>query len=206
MPRRRATERISRRLGTELGLKGARALRGKSGLARRPYPPGLHGRRFRRRGSDYLLQLQEKQKARYFYGLRESQFRRVFRRAVEDPEPTGAALVCLLERRLDNVLHRLGLASTRAQARQFVTHRHVEVGERGVDRPSFEVSAGDRVRIRPGSAVEPLARESLELAVAPPPWLALDREALAGTVLHEPARDEVVVPFDEALIVQFYSR
>jgi small subunit ribosomal protein S4 len=206
MARPRPTEKISRRLGVELGLKGARALRGKSGLARRPYPPGLHGRRYRRGKSDYLVQLQEKQKARFFYGMRESQFRRVFHRAVDDAQPTGAALVRLLELRLDNVLHRLGLASTRAQARQFITHRHVEVGERIVDRPSFEVSPGDRLRIRPGSAIEPLAREALDLAVTPPPWLAVDREAMSGTVLREPTREEALVPFDEALIVQFYSR
>lgn len=206
MARRRATEKISRRLGSELGLKGLRAALGKSGLARRPYPPGVHGRRHRGRRSEYLTQLHEKQKARFFYGVRESQFRRYFQRALEAAEPTDQALVQQLEGRLDNVLHRLGLASTRAQARQFISHRHVEVGDRIVDRPSFAVSPGDRVRIRPKSRVEPLAREALDISSPPPQWLSVDKEELAGTVLSTPSRDDVVVPFDESQIVEFYSR
>jgi small subunit ribosomal protein S4 len=206
MARRGPTERKSRRLGAELGLKGARALRGKSGLARRPYPPGQHGRRRPGRHSDYRQQLHEKQKARFFYGVRESQLRRYLDRAVAAEGPTGEALVGLLETRLDNVVHRLGLATTRAQARQFVAHRHVEVGGRVVDRPSYEVSAGERIGIRPESPVVPLANEAVELAAGPPAWLALAPAELAGTVLHQPVRDEVVVLFDEQAIVEFYSR
>jgi small subunit ribosomal protein S4 len=206
MARRRPTERISRRLGAELGLKGLRAVRGKSGLVRRPYPPGQHGRRSRPRRSDYLAQLQEKQKARFFYGVSEGQLRRVLDRAVRAPDPTGEALVRLLERRLDNAVHRLGLASTRAQARQLVSHRHVEVGGRMVDRPSFEVSAGDEVRIRPGSRAAPLVEEALSIAQAPPAWLALEAGSMTGRVLRLPAPDEAQVPFDPAVIVEFYSR
>jgi small subunit ribosomal protein S4 len=206
MARGQARERISRRLGTELGLKGLRAARGKSGLARRPYPPGQHGRRYRRTRSEYLRQLEEKQKARFFYGIRESQLRRYFEKASRAPEPTGEALVRLLELRLDNVLARLGLAATRAQARQFISHGHVLVDGKRVGIASYSLEPGQEVRVRPGSRIEPLVQEALELTVETPPWLELDREHLSGRVLRLPTRSEVQAPFDESLIVEFYSR
>jgi small subunit ribosomal protein S4 len=206
MPRRGPVEKLSRRLGAELDLKGQRAARGKSGLLRRPYPPGQHGRRFRRTRSDYLRQLQEKQKARFYYGVTEKQFRRYVERATRAAEATGDVLVRLLETRLDNVLVRLGLAATRAQARQFVGHGHVAVGSERVDRPSYQVEPGDTIAIRPGSAVEPLAREAVEMSPGPPVWLSLDAEALAGRVLRPPDRQDVQVPFDEQVVIEFYSR
>jgi small subunit ribosomal protein S4 len=206
MARGQPRERISRRLGTELGLKGLRAARGKSGLARRPYPPGQHGRRYRRTRSEYLRQLEEKQKARFFYGVRESELRRYFDRATRAREPTGDVLVRLLELRLDNVLARLGLASTRAQARQFISHGHVLVDGERVDIPSYALSVGQEVRIRPGSRVEPLVAEALELTAEVPTWLERDRERLAGRVQRLPTRADAQVPFDETMIIEFYSR
>jgi small subunit ribosomal protein S4 len=206
MARQQARERISRRLGTDLGLKGVRAARGKGGLARRPYPPGQHGQRYRRKRSEYLQQLEEKQKARFFYGVRESELRRYFDRAASGREPTGDVLVRMLESRLDSVLARLGLAATRAQARQFISHGHVQVDGERVNIPSYRLSPGDEVRIRPGSRIEPLVREALELTAEVPAWLERDREGLTGTVKSVPERSEVQVPFDETQIIEFYSR
>jgi small subunit ribosomal protein S4 len=206
MARQQARERISRRLGTDLGLKGVRAARGKGGLARRPYPPGQHGQRYRRKRSEYLQQLEEKQKARFFYGVRESELRRYFDRAAGGREPTGDVLVRMLESRLDSVLARLGLAATRAQARQFISHRHVQVDGERVNIPSYRLSPGDEVRIRPGSRIEPLVREALELTAEVPAWLERDREGLTGRVKSLPERSEVQVPFDETQIIEFYSR
>jgi small subunit ribosomal protein S4 len=206
LPRRGPSEKRSRRLGVELGLKGARAAAGKSGLQRRPYPPGQHGRRYRRPRSVYLQQLEEKQKARFFYGITESQFRRYVERSAAAGGETGSTLVRLLETRLDNVVHRLGLASTRAQARQLVSHGHVLVDGRRVDVPSYEVRPQQRIQLRGGSSAARIAEEALELSPGPPSWLAVEREELAGTVLRLPEREDVQVPFDERLVIEFYAR
>lgn len=191
-------EKLSRREGVQLYLKGARVLAGKSALERHPYPPGQHGRS-RQRPSEYRLQLREKQKAKRLYGLRERQFRRLFGRGEGE-------LLRGLELRLDNVLFRLGFAATRAQARQFVVHRHVLVNGRRVDVPSYRTRPGDIVSLRPGSPVEPLVRETTDLIGLVPRWLLVDHEALRGRVEHEPAREEIDAPVDEKLIVEFYSR
>jgi small subunit ribosomal protein S4 len=206
MARGQGREKISRRLGVDLGLKGLRAARGKGALARRPFPPGQHGRRFRRTRSEYLRQLEEKQKARFFYGIREGQLRRYFAQASRLQEPTGEALVGLLESRLDNVLARLGLAATRAQARQFIVHGHVLVDGGRVDIPSYSLDSGQEVRIRPGSRIEPLVEEALDLAAEVPPWLELDRGRMAARMTRRPQRSEVQAPFDETQIIEFYSR
>lgn len=190
-------EKLSRREGVELSLKGARAAAGKSALARRDYPPGQHGPRRTGPPSEYRLQLREKQKAKRLYGLRERQFRRVAR---------SGELLRLLELRLDNVLFRLGLAATRAQARQFVSHGHLLVNERKVDVPSFRTRPGDIVSLQPGSGVEPLVREATDLVAHVPAWLLADHELLRGRVEREPARAEIDAPVDEKLIVEFYSR
>jgi len=201
-------ERLSRREGVELELKGLRLARGKSGLERRgPVPPGQHGGGRRRPQSVYALQLREKQRAKRYYGVREKQFRRYVARAVRRREGrTGEVLLQLLELRLDNVVTRLGLAGTRAQARQFVSHGHVVVDGARVDIASFEVRPGQIVGIRPGSPVAGLAREAGELLSAAPTWLRADPDRLEGTVLHRPARDEIRVPVTEQLIVEFASR
>ena len=191
-------EKLARREGVDLGLKGARAIAGKGALERRPYPPGEHGRG-RQRPSEYRLQLREKQKTKRMYGLREHQFRRIFDQAGHD-------LLVRLELRLDNVLYRLGFAATRAQARQFVGHGHVLVNGRKVDVPSFRTRAGDVVSLRPGSPVEPLVRAAADAVSVVPRWLIADHDELWGRVEHEPARREIDAPVDEKLIVEFYSR
>jgi len=146
MPRGSPVEKRSRRAGVELGLKGARQVAGKSGHTRRPYPPGQQGRpgqgRRRKRASDYLLQLREKQKVQWFYGVPAGQLRRYVDASRRRPEATGEELLGELERRLDNVVYRLGFAGTRAQARQFVTHGHVLVNGERVNRPGYQVPAG----------------------------------------------------------------
>ena len=198
-------EKLERREGVSLGLKGQRAAAGKSALERRPYPPGEHGRR-RRPVSSYADQLREKQRAKRFYGLRETQFRRVFERARRRKGVLGNELLTLLELRLDNVLTRLGLAATRRQARQMVAHGHVTVNDRRVDIPSFEVAPGDLVSVREGSAAAPIARQATELVERVPPWLLADHDALAGRVVRRPRRDEIQTPVDPQRIVELYSR
>jgi small subunit ribosomal protein S4 len=198
-------EKLERREGVNLGLKGRRALAGKSALERRPYPPGEHGRR-RQRVSTYAEQLREKQRAKRFYGLRENQFRRIFARARRRKGILGNELLTLLELRLDNVVTRLGLAATRRQARQMVSHGHVTVNGRRVDIPSFEMTPGDVVAVLPGSAGEPIAREATELVARVPPWLLADHDALSGRVLRLPRRDEIQTPVETQRIVELYSR
>jgi small subunit ribosomal protein S4 len=188
----------------ELYLKGERLAKGKGALARRPYPPGEHGRT-RPRPSEYRLQLREKQKAKRYYGVLERQFHRYFQRAAQQPGISGDNLLQELESRLDNVVYRLGYASTRAQARQFVSHGHVRVNGRKVDRPSYEVQPDDIVAIRASSPVEPLVRRATELG-AVPPWLTADHDKLEGRMLRQPERSEIDAPVREQLIVELYSR
>lgn len=201
------TEKLSRREGVELFLKGERLLNGKSGLERRPTPPGQHGAARRRQPSTYGVQLREKQRAKRYYGVRERQFRRYVREASRQREGLmGDHLLRLLERRLDNVVYRLGLATTRAQARQYVNHGHVMVDGGRVDIPSFQVKAGQTVALRTGSPVEPAVRDAVELVAAVPGWLQADVDALEGKVLRLPERSEIATPVNEQLIVEFYSR
>ena len=206
MAPRRSLEKLSRRAGVELGLKGARQVAGKAGRARRPSPPGQHGRRRARRESDYLQQLKEKQKLQWFYGAPAGQLRRYFDAASRRREATGLELLRLLEERLDNVVYRLGFAGTRAQARQFVTHGHVTVNGSRADRPSYQVKPGDVVAIKPASAVEPLVHDAISLGFAVPAWLAPDHEQLTGRVTHRPERDEIDVPADENRVVEFFAK
>jgi small subunit ribosomal protein S4 len=198
-------EKLSRREGVELYLKGEGLLAGKSALERRPSPPGDHGRR-RTRPSEYQRQLRAKQRAKRYYGLRERQFRCYVDRANRREGILGDHLVRMLELRLDNVVYRLGLASTRAQARQFVTHGHVLVNDRRVDRPGYSLRPGDVVAIKARSPVEAAVRAATELVATVPGWLAADHDALAGHVLREPARGDIHAPVDEQAIVEHYSR
>lgn len=198
-------EKLSRREGVQLYLKGERVLAGKSAIERRGYPPGQHGRG-RPRLSEHRLQLREKQKAKRFYGLRERQFRNLFGKASRGPGTPGEGLLRLLELRLDNVVYRLGLASTRAQARQFVVHGHIRVNGEKVDVPSCRPKPGDAVALVPGARVEPVVRRATDLTALVPPWLEADHEQLSGTVLRLPERDEIDAPVDEKLIVEHYSR
>jgi small subunit ribosomal protein S4 len=210
MAPRRSLEKLSRRAGVELGLKGARQVAGKSGRIRRPYPPGQQGRlqqgRRRKRDSDYLLQLKEKQKLQWFYGVPAGQLRRYVEASRRQPQATGAALLRELELRLDNVVYRLGFAGTRAQARQFVGHGHVTVNGQRVDRPSYQLAPGDTVAIEPGSAVEPLARDAISLGFVVPAWLTASPERLTGAVRHRPARAEIDIPADENRALEFFAK
>lgn len=206
MAPRRSLEKLSRRAGVELGLKGARQAAGKSGRLRRPNPPGQHGRRRARRESDYSQQLKEKQKLQWFYGVPAGQLRRYFDASRRGREATGDELLRELEQRLDNVVYRLGFAGTRAQARQFVTHGHVLVNGQRVNRPSYEVRPGDTIVIKAGSSIEPLVRDAISLQFQVPPWLSADQDALTGRVTHRPQRPEIDVPADENRVVEFFSK
>lgn len=202
------TERLSRREGVDLELKGARRLAGKGGLERRGQaPPGQHGWTMRRRPSVYAQQLREKQRLKRYYGIREAQLRRYLRAARRGAEGRhGERLMVALERRLDNVVYRLGLAATRAQARQFVGHRHVLVNGRRVDIPSLAVSPGDVIEFRAGSPARPVALEATELVGRVAPWLAAEPDALRGIVTRLPERHEIDAPVDEQLVVELYAR
>src|SRR6185436_9248474 len=200
-------ERLSRREGIELELKGLGRLAGKSGLERRGPLPGEHGgSRRRRQPSTFALQLRAKQVLKRMYGVRERQFRRYVREAQSARDRTGDRLLEILERRLDNVIYRLGFASTRAQARQFVNHGHVFVDGRRVTIPSYRVKPGQVVGLRDTSPVRPVAAESAELLARVAPWLETDPDALVGRVLRVPVREDVYLPIDEQLVVEHFSR
>ena len=203
--------RLCRREGEKLFLKGSRCLTPKCSFERRSYPPGQHGRekQFRRgRASDYLLQLREKQKARRVYGVMERQFSRYFSRAEQQVGLTGTNLLTLLERRLDNVIYRLGIASSRAQARQLVTHGHIMLNGRKTNVASARVSPGDAISIRSESMgrtyFKVLRQEMDDRRV--PRWPSVDVDNLSANVLHMPAREDIDVSLNEQLIVEYYSR
>ncbi|RMH01083.1 MAG: 30S ribosomal protein S4 [Chloroflexi bacterium] len=203
--------KLCRREGEKLFLKGSRCMTPKCSFERRSYPPGQHGReqQFRRgRASDYLLQLREKQKARRIYGVMERQFSRYFARAEKRSGLTGTNLLVLLERRLDNVIYRLGLASSRAQARQIVRHGHIVLNGRKTNIPSALVSPGDVITIRPESMRRTYfkdLRQNIDDRQVPR-WLSLDTNNLVGKVLNLPVREDIDVSLNEQLIVEYYSR
>jgi small subunit ribosomal protein S4 len=200
-------ERIERRLGVSLELKGERRLKGKSALDRRPYAPGQHGQR-RTKITEYGLQLREKQKLKHYYGVLERQFRRFFKEANRQEGSTGENLIKLLERRLDNVVYRMGFASTRRFARQLVTHGHILVNGRRVNIPSYLVKEGDRIEIREKSKNNPQILASIELTKSTGlvPWVDVDRDKLVGVFQRIPEREEVQIPVDERLVVELYSK
>ncbi len=203
--------KLCRREGEKLFLKGSRCLTPKCSFERRSYPPGQHGRenQFRRgRASDYLLQLREKQKARRIYGVMERQFSRYFSRAEQQVGLTGTNLLTLLERRLDNVVYRAGMAASRAQARQLVAHGHVMINGRKTNVSSALVSPGDMITVRPESSrrtyFKTLRQEMDDRYV--PRWLSVDVDNISASVLHVPAREDIDVSLNEQLIVEYYSR
>lgn len=197
--------KVSRRLGIGITEKGQRI------LAKRPFPPGQHGPTARRRQvSDYGLQLQEKQKARYMYGVLERQFRNLYEQAQRVPGETGSTLFVLLERRLDNVVYRMGLATTRAQARQVVNHGHIVVNGRKTDIPSFSVKTGDKIAVRVESRGRAYFKNMIDSGELKsrraPDWLRFDINTLEGDVVTMPRREDAELGINEALIVEFYSR
>lgn len=200
-------EKLERRLGVSLELKGERRLAGKSALDKRPYPPGQHGQR-RTKVSEYGLQLKEKQKAKFMYGIAEKQFRKLFQEANRREGNTGENLIFLLEQRLDNVVYRMGFASTRAFSRQFVTHGHVLVDGKKVDIPSFRVKPGQKIEVKESSKNNPQVVRSLELTnqTGLASWVDVDKEKVFGIFTRIPERSEVQIPIEERLIVELYSK
>ena len=194
-----------RREGQKLFLKGERCLTEKCGVERRSYPPGEHGRG-RVRASEYRQQLREKQKARRFYGVLEKQFAGYYEKASRQPGVTGENLLRMLERRLDNVLVRLGFAASRRQARQMINHGHWMINGRRVDIASYQVRPDDLIMIRPDAGVADVVRQATELTAAVPPWLQADHDALTAKVLRLPERSEIATPVQEQLIVELYSK
>jgi small subunit ribosomal protein S4 len=196
--------RVSRRLGTNIwGTRGETIA-----MDRRPYPPGEHGRTRRRSSaSEYLLQMQEKQKARFTYGLSERQFRNLYEEANRRPGVTGENMLRYLELRLDNVVYRAGWAATRPQARQFVGHGHVNVNGRRVDIPSYRLRKGDVVQLRPKSRELIIIRHNVDvLDRTPPAWLETAEGGNQVTVRELPLREQIDVPVREQLIVELYSK
>jgi len=204
---REAVCRLCRREGVELYLKGDRCFTDKCAIKRRGYPPGQHGQR-RPKHSDYGVQLREKQKAKRIYGILEKQFRTYFEKADRMKGKTGDNLLILLERRLDNVVYKLGFTQTRRESRQVVRHGHFLVNGRKVNIPSFLVKAGDVVELREKSRKIPTVNEALDAVVRKgiPPWLELDRGNFRGSVKVLPARADIQEPIQEQLIVELYSK
>ena len=194
-----------RREGQKLFLKGQRCFSDKCGVERRSYPPGEHGRG-RMRQSEYRQQLREKQKTRRYYGILEKQFRAYYAKASRQQGVTGENLLRLLENRLDNVLVRLGFASSRRQARQLVRHGHWMVNGRRVDIPSYQLRPEDVISIKSNSAATDTVRSATELTAIVPAWLQADHDSLTAKVLRAPERSEISAPVQEQLIVELYSK
>ena len=202
--------KLCRREEEKLYLKGERCFGGKCALERRAYAPGMHGKKgqFRRKVSDYGLQLREKQKARRVYGVLEKQFRRYYGQALKRPGMTGVTLLSILERRLDNVVYRLGFADSRSQARQLVQHGHIILNGKKVNIPSTFVKEGDTIGWREGSKKTEyykILAESIE-AKDVLSWLSLDKQNMVGQVITLPTPDQVDAKFDGKKVIEYYSR
>ncbi|MBK7947218.1 MAG: 30S ribosomal protein S4 [Deltaproteobacteria bacterium] len=199
--------RLCRREGTKLFLKGDRCFTEKCAIERRAYPPGQHGQG-RARFSDYGVQLREKQKVKRMYGLLEKQLRKTFEAASRMKGRTGENLLMLLERRLDNVVYRLGYTTSRAEARQLVKHGHFRVNGKKAQTPSILVKPGFTIEVRDRSKEITRIAGALETAEgrAVPQWLEVEKAAMKGTVKAMPQREDITLPIDEQLIVELYSR
>jgi small subunit ribosomal protein S4 len=200
--------RLCRRENLKLFLKGDRCYGDKCAFERRPYPPGQHGQRRGGKLSDYKMQLREKQKVKRIYGVLEKQFRRYYYRAEKQKGITGTNLLILLECRLDNVVYRMGFASSRKQARQLIRHSHFLVADKKVNIPSYQVKVGDVIQVREGSQKVPAILEALETVVRRgiPEWMEADKENFRGTLKALPNREELTMPIQEQLIVELYSK
>jgi len=200
-------EKLERRLGVSLALKGERRLAGKSALDKRPYAPGQHGQR-RAKLSEYGLQLREKQKAKFMYGVSEKQFRRIFQDAKRKEGNTGENLIAIIEQRLDNVIYRMGFATTRRFARQVVTHGHILVDGQKVDIPSYRVRPGQKIEVCEKSKKNPQIQRALELTAQTGivAWVDVDKDKVFGIFTRLPERTEVIIPIEERLIIELYSK
>ncbi len=199
--------RLCRREGMKLYLKGDRCYSDKCAFVTKQSAPGQHGTS-RKKVSEYGMQLREKQKVKRIYGIQEKQFRIYYNKATRADGVTGSNLLSLLERRLDNVVYRLGMASSRVDARQLVRHGHFTVDGKKVDIPSFLVKEGMLITVKEGSRKSPKF-EAIAAAIAhrnPPAWLDLDKDNLVGKIVSMPAREDVDLPINEQLIIELYSR
>ena len=200
--------RLCRREGMKLFLKGERCYTDKCAIEKRNVPPGQHGRSRKAKMVGYGVQLREKQKVKRTYGVLENQFRRYFEAADRQKGVTGELLLQFLERRLDNVVYRLGFATSRAQARQLVRHGHFLVNGKKVDIPSYSVRSGDTVAVRTGSAENPTIQHAMEEVKGRgiPEWLMFDSATTSGRVSQLPTREQINLPVQEQLIVELYSK
>ncbi len=203
--------KLCRREDEKLFLKGERCYSPKCAMERRAYPPGQHGRTAqwsRTKSSDFGGQLRAKQKARRVYGVLERQFRRYYRQALKSRGLTGLTLLQLLESRLDNVIYRMGFASSRAQARQLVTHGHFMVNGRRTDVPSMLIKPGDLIEVREGSRGKALLKDLMAIAEERtiPDWITRDMKKMSGSISRLPERSEIDANLNEQLIVEYYSR
>ncbi|MGI6730592.1 MAG: 30S ribosomal protein S4 [Anaerovoracaceae bacterium] len=200
-----ASCRLCRREGQKLFLKGERCYSPKCGIEKRNYPPGQHGQG-RKKVSEYGIQTREKQKAKRFYGLLETQFRNYFEKASKKSGITGENLLIMLETRLDNTVFRMGFASSRKEARQLVRHGHFTVNGKKVNIPSAAVSAGDVIKVREKSTSSPKFKEIKDMSISVPAWITVDVEKLEGKVVAMPRREDIDTPIAEHLIVELYSK
>ncbi|MGL4484713.1 MAG: 30S ribosomal protein S4 [Anaerovoracaceae bacterium] len=197
--------RLCRREGQKLFLKGDRCYSSKCAMERRAFPPGQHGQG-RKKVSDYGNQLREKQKCKRFYGMLETQFRNLFVKASKKAGKTGENLLILLETRLDNVVFRLGFASSRKEARQLVVHGHFLVNGRKVDIPSYVVKQDDLIQVKPKSTKSAKFAEVKDMTISVPAWMAVDAAKLEGRIVSIPTREEIDTQVEEHLIVELYSK
>ncbi len=198
--------RLCRREGQKLFLKGERCYGTKCALEKRNYAPGQHGQNRKSKMTEYGIQLREKQKAKRFYGILETQFRNYFEKAAKKKGQTGENLLVALETRLDNVIFRMGFASSRKEARQLVTHNHFVVNGTKQNIPSFSVKAGDVIKVKEKSTASPKFKEIKDMAISTPAWITVDTEKLEGKVIAMPTREEIDTPIAEHLIVELYSK
>ena len=200
--------KLCRRESTKLYLKGSRCVSDKCAIERRNYPPGQHGRRRRRRPSDYSAQLREKQKVKRIYGVLERQFRKYFKEAARQRGITGEALLSSLEKRLDNVVYRMGFGLSRPHARQLVKHGHLAVNGGRVDIPSYQVKQGDAIAVRAKSKNSTEIQFAVENARIGTPvgWVEVDLDNLSGSVTRLPMREDIDMEIQEQLIVELYSK
>ncbi|UWG97942.1 30S ribosomal protein S4 [Dehalobacter sp. DCM] len=200
--------RLCRREGQKLFLKGDRCYTNKCAVDRRAYAPGMHGQNRGKKPTEYGIQLREKQKVRRIYGVMEKQFRGYFDKAARQKGMTGENLLRLLERRLDNVVYRLGFAASRPEARQLVTHGHITINGKRVDIASYLVRVGEAISIketsRDNNRIKEMAESIKDRAI--PAWLSMDANSLTGTVINLPSREDIQIPIEEHLIVEKYSR
>ena len=198
--------RFCRREGTKLFLKGERCGLEKCSFERRSYAPGQHGQGMRRKQSDYSVQLRAKQQLARLYGMRERQFRGYYKEATRIPGVSGENLLRLLESRLDNVVYRLGFASSRKAARQLVRHNHITVNDRRVNIPSYSTKPGDNIKVAERSKKLESIHESLRRTRDSVPWLSVDKVNLQGSVMEKPNREDIPTVAEEQLVIEFYSR